>query len=84
MDKPMSGRQLNVINITTQDVNDVIILNIDHLLRYEMDDGDPPLFANQVGSALIDIVMEDMHARNKSFLRGLLSAEMAKRIKLDD
>jgi uncharacterized protein (TIGR04255 family) len=84
MDKPMSGRQLNVINITTQDVNDVIILNIDHLLRYEMDDGDPPLFANQVGSALIDIVMEDMHARNKSFLRRLLSAEMAKRIKLDD
>ena len=49
-----------------------------------MDDGDPPLFANQVGSPLIDIVMEDMHAQNKRFLGDLLSFEMAKRIKLDD
>jgi uncharacterized protein (TIGR04255 family) len=81
---PISGKQLNVINIATQDVNDVIILNVDHLLRYEMDDGDPPLFADEMGSALIDIVMENMHTQNKRFLRDLLSAEIAKRIKLDD
>jgi uncharacterized protein (TIGR04255 family) len=81
--QPIVGRKLNVLNIGTQDSGASIVLTIDHLFRYETDDGDPPLFTNRDGSALIDIVMEDLHAQNKSLLRHLLSAQMARRIRLD-
>lgn len=79
----ISGRKLNVLNISTQDPGTSIALTVDHLFRYEIDDGDPPLFTNGDGSALIDVVIEDLHAQNKSLLRNLLSAQMARRIRLD-
>ena len=81
--EPVVGRKLNVLNIATRQTGNSIVLVIDHLFRYDVE-GDPPLFTDRGGGALIDVVMEDLHAQNKSLLRNLLNAQMVARIRLDD
>ena len=81
--EPISGRQLNVLNMATRDSGDAILLIIDQLFRYEIDDRTLSLFTDHADRLLIDVVMEDLHTQNKSLLRDLLTAQMAGRIRLD-
>jgi uncharacterized protein (TIGR04255 family) len=82
---PLPGKQLQVINISTQNISNQIGLNIDHLMRHDVEDANPPLFAlSPDGKTLIDRLMDTLHETNKSFLRSLLTPEMANLIHLDD
>jgi uncharacterized protein (TIGR04255 family) len=81
--EPVAGHKLTVLNIATREAGNSIVLMIDHMSRYDMDSRGSPLFTDGGGSALIDVVMEDLHGQNKSLLRDLLSLEMAERIRLD-
>jgi len=74
--------KLNVLNIATREVGNSIVLVIDHLSRFQMDNPSE-LFSDCGDRAPIDVVMEELHVQNKSLLRNLLSPQMARRIRLD-
>jgi uncharacterized protein (TIGR04255 family) len=82
--EPISGRQLTTINIGTQQPvgHAQLTLTIDHLMRYEVEDGSPPLFDRDGGEPLIVRVMENLHEQNKALFRSLLTREMQERINL--
>ena len=79
---PMIGNKLNVLNIATSEFGNSIVLVIDHLARFQLDNPSE-LFSDCGDRAPIDVVMEELHVQNKFLLRNLLSAQMARRIRLD-
>ena len=78
----IAGKQLNVINIATQEADGQITLSIDHLIRHDFSDADFDLFAGDVEARPFDLLMNDFHIKNKELLADLLSVETANRIKL--
>ena len=78
----MIGNKLNVLNIATSEFGNSIVLVIDHLARFQLDNPSE-LFSDCGDRAPIDVVMEELHVQNKFLLRNLLSAQMARRIRLD-